>query len=874
MKRSTSLSVILALVLPAVVGMLLLWSLSARADHLTKVPAAVVNADEMVTGPDGQLIYGGRLVASELTAPATVEDSSLGFVLTDAEDAQAGLADGSYFAVVTIPESFSANLATMSSEAPVQASIQVQSNDASSALLSTLAEQLGDVAARAINRQVTTEFVSGMLAGTTQLSAQLGEAADGASQLASGALEYTGGVAQISDGAGQLADGLGTAASGAQELAGGVQELAAGASELSVGAAQSATGASQLSSGTAQLSEGAAQLSGGAAQLAAGMPQLTTGASELAGGLQQLSAGVDPLAAGAAEASQGAAQLAEGIGELATGAHTLVTGLTTIQDGLLVLQSQTAPLPAQVGALNTGAQEVAGGMQLFADGLAAGGSNEVLAQFLTQVGMDCMVTPAAHCAQLPAVQQSLEEQAIQMAGAAAQAQELATGAAGIADGTAALLGDGSEANPGLTALAAGIDQLLTGYQSGNPATGEPGVVVGTQKLADGLTEIAGHADLMAHGDGTAANPGLAGLAGGLAQLAGSTPELISGAQQLATGTQELAGGVNELATGAAGVASGAAGVHSGATDLSGGLGQLAAGTSELTTGAASAAAGAGQLAAGVGESANGAGELAGGLTELDAGSAELVGGADELASGLHEGVAQIPTYSQAQVATIASVAVQPVTVQTSKLVSATGGTAVAGLVLAIGLWLGAFAAYLVLEAVPRRALAAPVSPLRTAMVGLRNGLALAVVQGVIAGVALPLFDVVPVHPIAAAAVAVLAALSFVAVHQGVVAAFGRRIGAIISVLLLVVQLAALGVVIPAQTAPEFLAGLGTVMPLNAGANLLNHFIIGGQTVAVGAAVAVLLGWAVAGSILATVAASRRKQTSLAALRRQVATAAA
>ncbi len=51
-------------------GSLILWSLSDRAENSDRVPTAVVNLDKLVSQGEGkQPIYAGRLLAGELTSP-------------------------------------------------------------------------------------------------------------------------------------------------------------------------------------------------------------------------------------------------------------------------------------------------------------------------------------------------------------------------------------------------------------------------------------------------------------------------------------------------------------------------------------------------------------------------------------------------------------------------------------------------------------------------------------------------------------------------------------------------------------------------------------------------------------------------------------
>ena len=86
-----------AVLLPVLFGSLVLWSLGDRVERLDSVPAAVVNLDDPVRtgkGEDRQTVAAGRLLAAGLTSPTDESEQSLGWELTGAEDAEAGLRDG------------------------------------------------------------------------------------------------------------------------------------------------------------------------------------------------------------------------------------------------------------------------------------------------------------------------------------------------------------------------------------------------------------------------------------------------------------------------------------------------------------------------------------------------------------------------------------------------------------------------------------------------------------------------------------------------------------------------------------------------------------------------------------------------------------
>ena len=75
-----------------------MWDPYGRVEHL---PVAVVNKDVPVTYKDKELSVGEDLVKN------LKENNSLDFNFVDADTAAAGLANGTYYMVLTIPKDFS-----------------------------------------------------------------------------------------------------------------------------------------------------------------------------------------------------------------------------------------------------------------------------------------------------------------------------------------------------------------------------------------------------------------------------------------------------------------------------------------------------------------------------------------------------------------------------------------------------------------------------------------------------------------------------------------------------------------------------------------------------------------------------------------------
>ncbi|MBP6685988.1 MAG: YhgE/Pip domain-containing protein, partial [Leucobacter sp.] len=118
-KRISWTTLLGLLLVPLTVAGLFLWGLWSPSDRLDTVTAAVVNEDEPIE-LDGQLVPLGRVLAAELISGGDTGGAgdeprqNFSWVLTDSEDAAAGLADGRFATSITIPKSFSAAATSLS----------------------------------------------------------------------------------------------------------------------------------------------------------------------------------------------------------------------------------------------------------------------------------------------------------------------------------------------------------------------------------------------------------------------------------------------------------------------------------------------------------------------------------------------------------------------------------------------------------------------------------------------------------------------------------------------------------------------------------------------------------------------------------------
>ncbi len=482
-------TIIAVTLLPLAVLGLLLAALWQPQERLDTVRAAIVNNDEPVE-VDGQVVPLGRQLASGLVSGGQSGDGTDGaagdgdeaptnydWELTDADRARAGLADGSYSAVVTIPEDFSEAATSYSGDAADahQATIDVATPEGGRVLDDALAQIVAGTATEVLSGTLTETYLDNLLVGFTTLNEQLGEAAGGATQLADGAQD-------AADGADELASGANEVADGADGLASGVGELSSGANDLATGADGLAEGAGQLSSGAGQVADGVA----GSAQ----------GAHELAGNLHSWADGTNQLA-------DGTGQLAGGLGQLAG----QIGGVNS------QVEQAISQHEAELAALATALEQASAAC----DPAATPELCDQLETAVAAVPQSPDDTPISAFAQgLSQMAASADELATGMEQSAAGAQQLAGGTEDLAGGLDQLAGGASEVAGGADELAGGADQLASGAHG--LASGVDELHTGALQLADGTGELATGTD---------------GLASGVQELAGGTDELADGIGQAA-----------------------------------------------------------------------------------------------------------------------------------------------------------------------------------------------------------------------------------------------------------------------------------------------------------------------------------------------------
>lgn len=217
------------------------------------LPVAFVNEDKGAS-LNGELLNIGESVEKKLK-----DNHDLGWEFVSKQQADEGVNNGHFYAVVTIPSDFSQKAASITKSEPQQAVINFTTTPAKNYIGSLVSNQAAAKVKSSVSEQITQAYAKGILENLDKLGMGLDTAANGAST---------------------LHDGLGRLQSGTQTYVGGVKQLAVNQQSLTGGLAQLSDGSRKLQAGLGQLSNNLpteSQLS----QLSDGMKQLQSGINQL-----------------------------------------------------------------------------------------------------------------------------------------------------------------------------------------------------------------------------------------------------------------------------------------------------------------------------------------------------------------------------------------------------------------------------------------------------------------------------------------------------------------------------------------------------------------------------------------------------------------
>ncbi|MBE6479269.1 MAG: YhgE/Pip domain-containing protein [Olsenella sp.] len=816
--------------IPLIYGALYLMAFYDPYGRLDTLPVAVVNEDVPVTTEGGEEVHAG----DDLVEALSDSDSLEYHFLDSAEEARAGLDDGTYYNVIEIPEDFSAKVASADGDDPEQAHLVLVCNDANNYLSSILGASVMRQVTAETNYAIGDNYFVEIFDTIDETGGSLGEAADGSRELADGLVDAHDGSAQITDGlstartgAGQLADGLGTAADGSGQLEDGLGAARDGSATLADGLDTARTGADQLASGTQQLADGASSA--------------RQGSTALVGGLGQLEAGSGRLTNGLSAARDGANALDSGLGRLDVGASSLANGASAVSDGASKLVGAIEAKSGDVSSLQIGADQVADGLSTLSGSLGdlasgagtardcANAASGVLGAAKQENG-NYVLTPD----QMAQLQQYV--------GGASQA------ASGVADGASQAAGSAGQLAAGAAQVSGGVYEVASGLSQLHEAA---------KQLADGASGVADGAKGVAEGV-SSAKEGAGSLASGVSDAYDGSSAITSNLGTAKAGAQSLDAGIGQLSDGlAAGVA--------GSSQLAGGIAQLSGGAGTLRAGLDRLYLGSDALTGGLRTALDGSNQLVGGLDELHDGSATLtdglgdaVEGSEELADGLADGVEKIDDATEGADGR-ADMMSEPVVLDQEHVTTVDNyGSGFAPYFIALGLWVGALVLTFLLRPFNNRLVTAGANPMTVAFSGLVPWLLVGLAQAVLLAFTIQYpCGIAVAHPVAYYALAILASFVFCAIIQMITATFGFP-GKFLAVVLLMLQLTTAAGTFPIETEFTIFQKMSPWLPMTYIVHGLRQAMAGADLSLVGGDVACLLAFMAAAFGITCLVAWRKR----------------
>ncbi|WP_215522849.1 YhgE/Pip family protein [Varibaculum prostatecancerukia] len=504
------------LVIPLMYSGLFTWAYEDPMQRVNVLKAAVVNLDQPATATSAngeKTLNLGESLEKEL-----YKDDAPGFDWTKASlpQAKSGLEDGTYKALLLIPNNLSssyAKLADPQSQVPgKKAQLELRTDDAVNYLQGTMATSAALALQAALSHEGAAGYIDQLLLST-----------------------------------GPLKEGFLDAASGADQLAAGGEQLGTGADTLVVGLGDLADGSVKIRNGALKLRDGITAYTGGVSSLNSGLGQLNSNMPKLAAGAKQVDGGVDQI-------HQQVAAMQPEVSKLAKSGNDLVDLLAPLSQAdidtakinqLLNELKQAADKCAQVPPaalpsfphcqlLTELANKQGITLQQLSENITKGQGLLTIADKLSQAD------PQEMKAKLNAADQGVKELSRQTA-LTPQAQ------AGKQKPT---LKDGTYA------LANGLDQAQRGVQK--LSAGASTLDKNSGQLRTGANALSGGLDSLSRGAGKASEGGkqLSGGIGKLTEGASSLEEgLRDGAQQVPTVDRGQAEKVSKAASGVADVKS-------------------------------------------------------------------------------------------------------------------------------------------------------------------------------------------------------------------------------------------------------------------------------------------------------------------------------
>lgn len=493
-------------------------------NNLNNVPVAFVNLDKPVT-KDGKEYAVGKELENNLK-----DNDKVAWKFVDLNEAQKGVNGTAYYAMIEIPEDFSAKIAESTDGEIKSPEIIYEANKGRNFVFAQISEKVAESLKTEISSNIQKEISKALVDSLYDVKVSIKDAGNGAGELEAG-------TQKLYDGSNQLTSGIGQAANGSVLLKNGLMQANSGTAKLQ-------NGTQKLLDGSVNLSNGVSTAANGSKQLQSGLNVLSTGQSQIVNGSVTLVKGLNSFKNSLIQSNDQVSALVKGASDVSNNTELIEQGAEKLDNSLAGLKS----LADRVKQANDSISQ------------ASSILNEELTNIdnsnLSEADKEKLKTAILAINKVDSSNMSVNIEAPlrESSGSAKQLvsslKKLKEGTKQVSDGVGQL--STSIANNQAEA-SKGLDQLINGailMQNGSSdlLSGLNTVTEKSGELSNGLSSLNNGSIILKDGLKTV-NDGTISLENGISTAAQKTGELSDGLKQLSNGSSVLSNGLKDAKDG-------------------------------------------------------------------------------------------------------------------------------------------------------------------------------------------------------------------------------------------------------------------------------------------------------------------------------------
>lgn len=464
------------LLIPVIYSFFYLKSYWDPYGHLSDLKVGIVNLDN----GNGEENRGNELV-KELK-----ESGTLNFVDCPADEANKGLGNDEYYAVITIPSNFTETLNSASTEDKQISTIIYTPNKRKNYLASQILNTALKTVEINLQGKVSREVTATLSDNLKEVPSNLEKIADGANKLNNGATDLTNGIQTLSD---------------------GVNTLDVKYSEFDNGVNSAYEGSKTLANGTSQISSGIGDLKSGASKLNVGVSEINEALNDTdLSKIGKLTSGIVKLDDGVNKKDG----LKNGINSYVTGSESIANGVISLDQTLdseiakytnIYMNSTDATTKMQAGAALQALKSVKSGINDTSKGKSLVGGSKELTATDSKTKLTSGGALKAGINEVSAGTEELNNATGDIKNLGSSINELKVNLQKVQAGTTSLTAGMSDLQNGNAKVKVGAEQLTSGLETLNESStsvknaltqlnnGSQTALDGSKKLQDGTEEF-------------------------------------------------------------------------------------------------------------------------------------------------------------------------------------------------------------------------------------------------------------------------------------------------------------------------------------------------------------------------------------------------